>query len=121
VRSLLGGLELGDTVAGFRITSIHDPSKGSQGAIRIALRAQEPPGETGLVITVAARGTTPYPAPRSSDRYDLFYRDDDLGVATPTSERRDAALDAVLARITAAEKTVPMPEGMGGRRAPSSP
>ncbi len=111
VRALLGGLDLGDELANFRVVSIDGPSKSSPGTITITLRGQDGDA-TGLVVRVGVRGSTPHRPPRSSDHYDVFYDDSDRGVGAPTAERLDAALDAVLARITATEKTVPMPEGM---------
>ena len=112
VRAFLGGLNGGDTVAGFRVTSIRGPSPGPDRAIDITLGERQATSDTVLVITVTARGTRPYRAPRRSDRYDLFYGDGDLGSTEPTSERRDAALDAVLARIVATERMVAAPDGM---------
>jgi hypothetical protein len=112
VRRLLGGLTPGDSLAGFRVAAVRGPSKGPRGEVQIELREQEGAGDAGLVIIVTALGARPYPAPRSSELYSLFYREGDLGAPPPTSERRDAALDSVLSRITTAERNVPMPEGM---------
>ncbi len=109
VRSLLGGLAVGDEIAGFRVAAMKGPTKGE---IQIALRQEGAGVDTGLVITVTALGAQPYPAPRSSHLYALFYRERDLGVAPPTAERRDAALDAVLSRISTSETNVARPAGM---------
>jgi hypothetical protein len=104
-RALLGGLNVGDTVATLHVAALHGPSKG---AIDIALRDQT----AGLLITVTTRGVSPRPAPRSSEHYDLFYRDRDLGLAPATARAREEALDDVLARIISSETRVSKPEGM---------
>jgi hypothetical protein len=105
VRALLGGLDVGATVASFHVGALDGPSKGE---IHIALRDKA----DALVITVTARGLWPYPAPRTSKRYDIFYRDRGLGFVPATAQAREDALDEVLARILATETRVPKPEGM---------
>jgi hypothetical protein len=92
-------------VATLHVAALHGPSKG---AIDIALRDQT----AGLLITVTTRGVSPHPAPRSSEHYDLFYRDRDLGLAPATARAREEALDDVLARIISSETRVSKPEGM---------
>jgi len=64
--ALLGGLALGEKLAGWTVLGVTGPTDG-------ALRIDVGRDEIRFSITVTALGAGDYAAPRSTERYDLFY------------------------------------------------
>ncbi len=65
--TLLGGLHVGDEIRGFRVTEL---GESAPGLVWIALERE---GQQ-VVAEIFPRGTHPFSAPRSTARFDLFYR-----------------------------------------------
>ncbi len=99
-RGLLGGLGVGDRVAGFEVEGIAGtPADG----VHVHLRR----GEVRLVVSIVPRGAEPHAPPSQSAHYDLFF-----GHVRP--ERPDleghevgAALGELSARVIANEGAGP--------------
>lgn len=63
---LLDDLEVGERLAGWTVLGVTGP-------IERALQIDVARDDIRFSITVAARGALPYAAPRSTERYDLYY------------------------------------------------
>lgn len=63
---LLDGLEVGETLAGWTVL-------GLTGPVDRVLRIDVARDEIRFSISVAARGAVEYPAPRTTETYDLYY------------------------------------------------
>jgi hypothetical protein len=64
--ALLDDIELGERLAGWTVLGLTGPKDG-------ALQLDVARDDIRFSITVAARGAVEYPAPRTTDRYDLYY------------------------------------------------
>lgn len=102
VTALLGGLAPGESLAGLTVAAILGPSDG-------ALHIELVRGESALTLTVVRAGRSPHRPPRSSGGYDLFYGTGAPGAGEVAEEVRDAALEALAARLAASP---PPPAGM---------
>jgi hypothetical protein len=103
VRALLGGLEKGDDLAGWRVEAVGLAPSGV--AVVLVARRDE-----RFALSIAKKGNVGHPAPSSTKLYDLYYsRPSD---AVP-HDQIDAALTALQDRISSRETAVPVPAGMG--------
>lgn len=66
-RARLGGLQVGDEIGGFRVTEL---GESAPELVWIALEL----GGQRVVAEIVPRGARPFSAPRSTARFDLFYR-----------------------------------------------
>lgn len=92
VTALLGGLEVGDAVAGWAVLGVHGPHQGKLTLDfgRDALR---------FSVTVAPLGSQVHAAPRTTDRYALYY-----GHPHPRGAKiPDGAIRAIMANL---ERTI---------------
>lgn len=88
------GLDVGDALAGFRVAAIRGPNEG--GEVRLELER----GDATLVLTVGPAGRHPDRAPpRTRAGWDVRYGKPPPGRAEPPAEAREAALDALAARL----------------------
>lgn len=92
LRAALGGLEIGEELAGFRVVTI---GGAADGAIEVALGR----ADVAFTVTLWPTGGGPAPPPVRSRALDLFYgRPRPAGADLPANER-DAAMVALARRI----------------------
>jgi hypothetical protein len=103
VVALLGGLLPGDTIAGWKLDGIVGPVEGAREVRLFVARGR---GRMRVAVTLAGR--RPFPPPRRTDRYQIFY-DAAEGV---DEGARETLLDELARRIGIAEKITPPPPGM---------
>jgi len=84
-RTLLGGLQVGDEIRGFRVTEL---GESAPGLVVITLERE---GQR-VVAEIAPRGTSQFSAPVSTARFDLFYR---RSSSDPPDDFPLVALDAL--------------------------
>ncbi|HFE46279.1 MAG TPA: hypothetical protein ENJ18_12410 [Nannocystis exedens] len=99
--ALLGDLDTGSTVAGFRVDGIEGP--GAEGRNDTAILVHLSQHELRLAITIVPRGAESHNPPAHTAHYDLFF-----GHLQPDDARLDAEpigalLDAFTARVRAHE------------------
>ena len=86
--ALVDGLQVGDKLAGWTVLGLTGPLDG-------VLRIDVARDEIRFSVSVAARGAVPYPAPRTTEMYDLYY-----GHPHPRdTEIPEAATRAIMAGI----------------------
>lgn len=104
-RTLLDGIGVGDSVAGWRI----DRTRLVKGK-RLAIEVRH--GKTGFTIWIVRKGIDKRTAPRQTDRYDLYFgqRVNYGGPVPPGAEAK--VLDAIAARLKRTGDKVPVPAGM---------
>jgi hypothetical protein len=103
VVALLGGLARGDRIAGWELEGIVGPREGN-GEIRLFVARER--GRMRVAVTLAGR--RPFPPPRRTDRYEIFYD----AAENVDAGAREALLDELARRIGIAEKVAPPPPGM---------
>jgi hypothetical protein len=103
VVALLGGLARGDTIAGWRLEGIVGPVEGG-GEVRLFVARDR--GRMRVAVTLAGR--RPFPPPRRTNRYEIFYD----AAENVDANAREALLDELARRIEIAEKLAPPPPGM---------
>lgn len=98
--ALLGGLSVGDDLGGWRVAATHAPRER-------ALAVDVARAGVAATVEIVRRGARQGEPPRSTARYDLFYRN----APAVTCEALVPALDA-LARRVAAHEAGPVPDGL---------
>jgi hypothetical protein len=93
VIALLGGMQIGDTVDGFRVRGLQCTTPRT-----VSIELSGDAGE--VVVQVAATGALPHSPPLKTERCSLFYSQ--RGKAVP-AERLQALLEALGGRVRAAE------------------
>ncbi|MBV1858335.1 MAG: hypothetical protein KUG77_07975 [Nannocystaceae bacterium] len=108
--ALLDDLQVGEKLAGWTVLGITGP-------LDRVLRIDVAHGEIRFSVSIAARGAVPYPPPRTTETYDLYYghphpRDTEI----PESATR-AIMAGVERRVRRNESRVEVP-GMGADSGP---
>lgn len=107
--ALLDGLQVGEKLAGWTVLGITGP-------VDHVLRVDVARDEIRFSISVAARGAVEYPAPRTTETYDLYYgHPHPRGTEIPESATR-AIMAGIERRVRRNEATVEVP---GMSRAPA--
>ncbi len=91
-RALLGGLSIGDEIAGWRVTAAAGPLV--DGSLELTLQRDE----LRFTAVIAPKGSRPYNAPVNTRGHDLFYN----GVDDPRGE----AMTAVTAALSELQRRV---------------
>ncbi len=100
--ALLGGLQVGEKLAGWTVLGITGPVDR---VLRIDLAFHE----IRFSISLAARGAVKYPAPRTTETYDLYYgHPHPRGTTIPESATR-AIMAGIERRVRKHEATVVVP------------
>lgn len=102
VIALLGGLRVGDDVAGCKVASITAPQAGT---VFVFVRQGDGQFATGIV----RKGTSKSLPPVTTDSYELGYGQVQ---GSPRADALPAVTEAIANRLRATEKTVPVPAGM---------
>ena len=101
--ALLDGLQVGEKLAGWTVLGITGP-------VDRVLRIDVAYEEIRFSISVAARGAVEYPAPRTTQTYDLYYgHPHPRGAKIPESATR-AIMAGIERRIRRNEATVEVPD-----------
>jgi hypothetical protein len=104
--ALLGGLAPGEDVAGWTVVDI-DASRDEVLARAIAVRLTRPDAEATVWITGREPGQRP--PVRETKQYALFASNAPPDAADPADADREAAVEALAARVAAHEAQVPRP------------
>ncbi len=99
--ALLGDLDTGSTVAGFRVDGIEGPGAEGQDAAAILVHLSH--NELRLAITIAPRGALDHNPPAQTAEHDLFFGHLQPDDADLKAEEVGALLDAFKARVSAHE------------------
>lgn len=103
--ALLGGIGVGDAVAGWRI----DNTRIVEGK-RMKVSVQR--GKTGFDVWIARKGTGKRLAPRQTDKYD-FYVGGARTYGGPVPEgAENKVMDALVERVKRTENKAPVPPGL---------
>ena len=99
--ALLGDLDTGSTVAGFRVDGIEGP--GAEGRSEAAILVHLSQHELRLAITITPRGAESHNPPAHTAHYDLFFGHLQPDDAHLDAEPIGALLDAFTERVRAHE------------------
>jgi len=106
-RALLGGLDVGEQLAGWTVDSAAGPGDG-----RIDVRVRK--GDTSFVVWLVKKGSASEPAPYSTQLVDIYFGHSVPTQPGPPGDEIQAVLAQVVERVTRAETEAgaTLPPGM---------